>query len=70
MKVLACALQVLGIDITACDTQSTERRFERTFAVSGAVSLDVNTDAGGILVRTVRPIMFVSAGFSNRSGIF
>jgi hypothetical protein len=52
MKVLACALPVLGIGITACDAQTTERRFERTFPVSGAVSLDVNTDAGGILVRT------------------
>jgi hypothetical protein len=52
MKARAWALLVLGIGVTACDAQSTQRRFERTFPVSGTVSLDLNTDAGGILVRT------------------
>jgi hypothetical protein len=51
MKALAWALLVLGIAVTACAAQSTERRFERTFPVSGTVSLDLNADAGGILVR-------------------
>jgi hypothetical protein len=52
MKALAWALLVLGIGVTACTAESTERAFERTFPVGGTVALDVNTDAGGILVRT------------------
>ena len=41
---------VLGSGVTTCAAQSTERQFERTFPVSGSVLLDLNTDAGGILV--------------------
>ena len=55
MKPLAWTLPVLGIAVTACAVQSAERTFERTFPVSGTVALDVNTDAGGILVRTGAP---------------
>lgn len=52
MRALAWALLVLVIAVSACAAQSTEPRFERTFPVSGTVSLDLTTDAGGILVRT------------------
>jgi hypothetical protein len=52
MKALAWAPLVLGIGATACAAQGTDRGFERTFPVSGTVSLDLNTDAGGIVVRT------------------
>jgi Putative adhesin len=51
MKALACALLALGIGVTACAAQTPERNFERMFGVNGSVSLDLNTDAGGILVR-------------------
>jgi Putative adhesin len=64
---------VLGIGVTTCAAQSTERQFERTFPVSGSVSLDLNTDAGGILVRsgtsgTVRVRGILKAQWSLLSG--
>jgi hypothetical protein len=54
--------------------QSAERKFERTFPVSGSVSLDLNTDAGGILVRsgttgTVRVRGILKAQWSLLSGL-
>jgi hypothetical protein len=52
LKALVSASLVLGIGATTCAAQSTERGFERTFNVTGPVSLDLNTDAGGILVRS------------------
>lgn len=52
MKALVWASLILGICATTCAAQSTERGFERTFNVTGPVSLDLNTDAGGILVRS------------------
>jgi hypothetical protein len=51
MNALAWALLFLGICVRVSAAQTAERRFERTFPVSGSVSLDLNTDAGGILVR-------------------
>jgi hypothetical protein len=73
MKALACALLVLGIGLTACEAQTIERNFERMFNVNGSVSLDLNTDAGGILVRsgpsgTVRVRGILKAQWSFLSG--
>jgi Putative adhesin len=73
MKALAYAPLVLGIGVTACAAQTSERNFERTFGVNGSVSLDLNTDAGGILVRsgpsgTVRVRGILKAQWSFLSG--
>lgn len=51
MKALAWASLLLGMGVTACGAPTPELRFERTFPVGGTASLDLNTDAGGILVR-------------------
>ncbi|MBZ5578539.1 MAG: DUF4097 domain-containing protein [Acidobacteriia bacterium] len=50
MKVTGRCALLMGVLAAVCQGQS-ERRFERTLSVTGPLNLELNTDAGGIVVR-------------------